>query len=506
MGNLAEGGTQLRTFRRERPSRVLERMAEKFRTMTPVYRQPLLATAQSVGALFQTFLAYGSDVRRMAADEKSIGGSLSSRFMMTAFTNACLAILGVLTGTLVARLLGPQGRGELAAIQIWANVIYGITSLGLAEALLFVCSRQRRDSGRFLTSSAALVFAFSLPVLALGYVLMPYLLSADAKSVVNSARLYLLYVPLAGWALLLSQVLRASNEFRMWNVARALPSAGWLILLIVAAVTSNMRAHTLARWYLFVMVLLVICSVGLVARRMTGPFSFSGKGLRQLVSFGLPATVATFPQLLNLRLDQLALAGFFPPRELGLYSVATAWSLAVYPLLHALGAVIFPAVASEPVLERRNYLVVGAARVGATCAVLTGTIVGLMTPLGVPLLFGRSFQAAVPASVVLIFASSILWFNFVLAEGLKGLGRPKTVMIAEFIGLAVTLTGLVGLLPAFGIVGAGFSCVLGYGSVAIVLLHQTAKATEQPMRVLLKPNARELIGLGISLRNRIKSR
>ena len=56
-----------------------------------------------------------------------------SHLLLTAATNVILALLGLLTGILAARLLGPQGRGELAAIQAWPSFIATVAILKFVQ-------------------------------------------------------------------------------------------------------------------------------------------------------------------------------------------------------------------------------------------------------------------------------------------------------------------------------------------------------------------------------------
>src|SRR5260370_42668881 len=57
-----------------------------------------------------------------------------SHIAVSAATNVGIAALGLLSGPLAARLLGPAGRGEVAAIQnlFWLTAI--LAMLGLPEA------------------------------------------------------------------------------------------------------------------------------------------------------------------------------------------------------------------------------------------------------------------------------------------------------------------------------------------------------------------------------------
>ena len=61
--------------------------------------------------------------------------------------NILLACISVITGTLLARLLGPAGRGELAASTVWGGFLLGVGSLGLPQAIVYFSGRNCRDPG-----------------------------------------------------------------------------------------------------------------------------------------------------------------------------------------------------------------------------------------------------------------------------------------------------------------------------------------------------------------------
>ena len=72
---------------------------------------------------------------------------------VTAFVNVLITLIGLVTGTLLARLLGPQGRGELAAIQGWPTYLVGFAMVGLPHALTYFCGRNPLQSGALLATA-----------------------------------------------------------------------------------------------------------------------------------------------------------------------------------------------------------------------------------------------------------------------------------------------------------------------------------------------------------------
>ena len=55
----------------------------------------------------------------------------------TVIGQALILGMGVVTGILAARMLGPAGRGELAAIVIWPTSIAALISLGVNQAIAY---------------------------------------------------------------------------------------------------------------------------------------------------------------------------------------------------------------------------------------------------------------------------------------------------------------------------------------------------------------------------------
>jgi len=63
--------------------------------------------------------------------------SQSSPWVFTFLTNALILAFGTFTGILTARLLHPEGRGALAAVLFWPEILAGVGICGLNEALVY---------------------------------------------------------------------------------------------------------------------------------------------------------------------------------------------------------------------------------------------------------------------------------------------------------------------------------------------------------------------------------
>jgi len=428
-----------------------------------------------------------ANLRRLAKSLAS-SSSFATQLIMTSGTNQLLGLLGLVTGSCAARLFGPEGRGELAAIQMWPAFLATIANLGLPQALTFYSAQSSEKAGRYLGSATALALLASVPFMATGYVVLPHVLSTQPADTVAAARWYLLLLPIQALGTMPYHLLRGRSDFTAWNTLRLAPGIGWLGILAVAWMLGRTQPALFAFLYLAFLGLLVIPTFQVLRRRVAGPFRPDPRQWQPMLAYGLPSVLSGVPQLLNLRLDQMLMAAFLPMQTLGFYTVAVTWSGAVAQLPNALGAVLFPKTAAQRDARQRGLVFAQGSRLAVLSALSVGAGVALITPWAIPLLFGDKFTAAVPAGLVLVGAAAISAINSVLEEGLRGLGHPAVALWAELGGLVVTALALLMLLVPFGIMGAAVASVLGYSAVMCTLAAFTRRLTGCSLTTLFWPS------------------
>ncbi len=197
-----------------------------------------------------------------------------------------------------------------------------------------------------------------------------------------------------------------------------------------------------------------------------------------MLHYGLPDMLTLLPRMLNQRLDQLLMAAFLDRRTLGLYVVAVSWSSAATPLLSAIGPVLFPTLSATTDRERQSHSLWRVIRVTIVAAFCLTIAAFVLTPILLPFLFGAAYRGAVAPALVLVIASGINAVNLVLADGLRGLGRTRSLLQAEITGLAVTGGLLWALLRPYGATGAAVTSLAAYATVSAVLMRSVRQATK----------------------------
>jgi O-antigen/teichoic acid export membrane protein len=403
---------------------------------------------------------------RVPAPESFWPASLDARpFASTAAANAALAGVALLTGMLAARLLGAEGRGQLAAVHAWPLFLATVGGFGLPEAIAYFGARTPSRARAALATGLLLAVPFVLVAVAAGAWLLPRLLRGQATDVQQVGMLCLALVPLWTLTTAPAQALRGVGRYRAWNVLRLVSPLTWLITLVAVRGTDYATVPTLALAFVGATAL-----AGLVTQvhawwTLAGLAAPERALARPMLAYSAPTMAATIPRWLNLRLDQLIVIALLDARSVGLYVVAVAWSAATHPLAEVVAHNAVPALAGAKDRSKRARVVY---RVGAVAAIGMSLLLLAATPTLLPLIFGVEFRAAISVALILVLAGAVDATNAVGAECLRGVGRPRDVMVAECVGLAVTVVALPVLVLVGGITGAACASFLSYSAILVM--------------------------------------
>lgn len=403
-------------------------------------------------------------------------------------TSFAIQGLNAVTGVLLARALGAEGRGELAAAIIWPSLLAGLGSLGLSDAATFHAARRTATTAVIAGSAVMLAAAQALVLVAVGAVVVPLALARYDDRALHAAFLFLLFIPLNLVALALLGILNGLQRFRAFNLLR-------LLVIVVSATgigllwaTGELTVLSAAVVYLVANALTLMGAAVAVSRSLEERPHFERAVAQSLWSYGLRSHTSSVPLMLNERVDQLLISIVLAPVQLGLYVVAVTLTSITSLVGSSIAMVSLPTIAPlEDGPARRHLARKHISLTLVASAAVTIPLVVLARPL-IELLFGRAFSGAVAAAQVLLVAAGVLATGRVLGAILKAVDRPLEPGKAELGGLLVTLISLAVLLPALGIVGAAIASLLAYAaSLAWNVRSAAAALAVSPLALLLPP-------------------
>jgi O-antigen/teichoic acid export membrane protein len=411
----------------------------------------------------------------IAADDAAVdplgGGPLIARlatlFRRESFRQRLLTPIGVdavilgtnlATGVIVARALGPSGRGELAAALLVSQIAAWLFSTGNTEAISFRQSRHPEEARRLLSSWLAVTVPISVISIIGTVLLLPTLFAAQTEEAIELSQIYMLTIPLILLQGVFWGVLLGDEDFNFYNLTRFVPPAiaalsyAGLLLIDDFDVEMALIANAVAN----------LATVLLLAWRTLRRYPLTGVDvplLRSSMWYGLKAHGGSIGSIVNTRLDLVIIPAFLSAASVGLYSVATNVS-SILPVLTGTVALMLLPVAARQQGSARTVILTLQVTIGISLAIALP--LAALAPFALKLVYGGGFEeAALPLRLLLPGAVAqagvmVLW------SGLLAADRPFLASAAILPAAILTGVGLVIFLPTYGINAAAIISTTSY--------------------------------------------
>ncbi len=374
-----------------------------------------------------------------------------------------LALL-IATAAIIARWLGPEGKGLLALGLLVPNMLGILLNGGIGVANVYFVGSRRLDVPELTANSVGC--ALLATVLGVGIV----------GGLVATGWLEVLVPGVPTWLVLLAMVELPFGLFRIYfstilqglqrivtiNVVNLVQGA--LTLALTALLVIGLQAGLLGALLAYLGASAVSSIVmGALLRRDGGVFMPGGdiSVIRSTLSFGLRGHIGNMLQFFNYRLDMFVVNYFLDPVGVGIYSVSVRFAELLWYLPNAVGFVIFPkAAATKP--EVMNTFTPRVFRI--TLGLTALGALGLML-LGRPLIqfvYSSAFMGAYVPMLVLLPGVVLLGGAKVLTNEIAGRGYPHYNSINSGLALVLTVVLDLVLIPRYGVFGAALASSIAY--------------------------------------------
>jgi antigen flippase len=394
----------------------------------------------------------------------------------TAIVNTLLLALGLGTGILAARLLGPEGRGALALGTAVAGMVTVVVGLGFPQAFTYL-SAAKRDTAQ-AAASLALWSGFVAGGLAviIGWLVIPVLV--DDSTVETVVRIGLFAVPGSVVATNVAGLFQGLRLGRQFNASRlALPASYFACGVAVAVIANAATPEAFAGAYAAAAAIAAATAYALLSPALRRPGWPSRTFVTSALRYGAIAWIGAAALMANTYLAIPILGAFAGLRETGFYAIGLSYAIPVSVVASAIAIHTFPDVAAADLHARASLI---RQRLAMTSAGLVplATIAILAAPLLVPAFFGHEFRPAVSAAQILVLAQGLRGLCYVLADVGRGLGQPGLPSVSEVVGFVATVVLLPAVVPVFGVTGAAIVVVGTNAIIAVVLLLGIGRAIE----------------------------
>lgn len=404
-------------------------------------------------------------------------------------TRVGVLLLGVATTVLVARSLGPSGRGTVAVALSFTMLLVQFGTLGLSTANPFFTATSPADRARIVSNSVWLALAVGALLVAVGLGVRLWLPVVVRGVELTEMAVALAAIPAALAAVFFQSVLLGEGRTVAYNLAE----------LALAVLNFAVLFAGLAVFGLGVTGAIALIASGNILSALTwflllarGGASIQPPDLelaRRMFGYGFRIYIAAVLAFLVVRVDLLLVNAYLGAADAGRYAVAVALADAMYVLPTVVALNLFPRVARGLPYE-------ASARVFRSLALLYGGVCLASVPfavLFVPVLFGPEFSDATKLYLWLLPGIYGYGMLNVLAQHFAGRGFPLEAALVWFAGLGLNLAINFAFLESGGAFVASVASSAAY--LLLLLLHMRLFAKEAGGYRLLRPRARESLEL-----------
>ena len=326
-----------------------------------------------------------------------------SRFRRNVVTTGAVGFavygLGLATGPILARSLGPSGRGDLAAVLVPAQLLGFGLSFGLPSAAAYLV--HRFDRGTLLATNTVFGLVAGIPLVFVTWPLLPGYYRHHGPAALFWAHVFLAATPLSVGTATALGLLWADGANLRWNLWRVAPTALTAILTVGLYLTSRLTVWTaLAAGFIGACsITALLLQKALEWRRL----SVSLAALRSQLSYGARVAIGSAADTVAGRFDQVVMVAMVPSADLGLYAVAVTAAGVSGPLASSLGLALFPELRRERSAEAQRRRTGRALLAVLLISTGVAAALALAGPWLLAFLFGDGFaDAATPLRLLLL--------------------------------------------------------------------------------------------------------
>ncbi|MEO1544702.1 MAG: oligosaccharide flippase family protein [Pseudomonadota bacterium] len=391
-----------------------------------------------------------------------------------------MVALSLMTSVLLARFLGPDGRGLLLALTFWPGFLSGIFRLSVNEALVYHTAKVSDEETavrqrRFATAGFAIQSVIAVLTTLATVLIMQWVLPGDRQAHLSTVLWYAaVFTPLSVLDVHFKSVLQGRGDFKALNTVRLCQPVGYVVALLVLVFLNQLNVEAV--------MIAIVCALSF---SLTVSWVFAGLNLEtpnegastELLKSGWVFHKANLVLYAAAEADKLIVLSLMDDTRTGFYAVALAISLVGSGLVvQSLGLVLARQMAGSPTIDTQRAVFLRNFHTAFILLLGLNGLAALITPTLLPILFGSAFGPAVSTAIILLAMGVFLGLRQISDRAMRATHNTRIGITGEALAIAgillfattgASLGGLEGL--AAGLVLAQLTALV----VVIVMVSRT---------------------------------
>ncbi len=410
----------------------------------------------------------------------------------TLFTSIVSIPLSIITSIIIARNLGPFGKGVFDLVIATSSLLGMLLGLSLPSGIVYVVAQSQVISKGIIPRLGIIALlqgfiAFILLLIIRNFTFSKAFLPQEMGSwVIVAIILILIFSIMASY---IRSIMIGQQQIIRVNKIDILNRIVYFFVIIIAILILNLSGKSISPTY-FIWIQIGLTFLGFILFFIFLIPLLSAQPeipsiMKKIFSFSFPCYLGNLAQFLNYRLDVFIVSFFLGVTNLGIYTLGVTIAQLIWLFSNSFATVLLPNIAASREDPMKNsFRSAQIARLSFLISALSAIGLAIIAPV-IPLVYGANFQQSI--SVLWFLLPGIVAFSLVnvLASYIAGIGRPKINFIFSLVGLCFTIFLDLLLIPNVGIIGASVTSTISYSISALLTVLYFKKITNIPVKEIL---------------------
>ena len=380
-----------------------------------------------------------------------------------------------ITSLILARLLGPEGRGLVSALMVPSQLAVNLSEMGIRQSTAFHLGKGIFTLERLLPTLLLMIPMASALAIGVSLIYFQFAGVAEHDWLLQGLAVAAIPTSLAtsyASGVFLGRQRIAAFRSTSWRPALfrliAIIIFGWMLGMgVVGVMLAALGSSLMGSAYAFY----------LLAKEGKLRFGFDREVATKLQRRGLTYAASLFVLMLNYKIMILLLTRYSTLSEVGLYTQATVIAELIWEIPAAVSSLVLSRGVNARQQREFSAKVLVLARISFLAAVLVSIALAIAAPLLFPILFSHRFAASAPICVTLLPGVAAFIVFKILNTDLAGRGKPWASML---IMAPVLLTNIFlgwWMITKDGAMGAALASSISYVIAAVLYLFVYSRMT-----------------------------
>ena len=384
--------------------------------------------------------------------------------LITFTTRISQLLLGIVTSIIIARVLGPEGRGIYALVILLPMLLIAFANFGIGPASVYYIGKKKYSPLEIFGSNIIFSILLSIFAITIGLVVIFFFGNKVFPGVTKEYLLLALcLIPFKFFLTFVVNILLGLQEIKKYNFINLLRNFIFLALIILFLLWLQYSIKAVIVAQILSLLLTSIVLFFLTKKEVGGVVLSIKKSLfKDFFNYGSKIYLISIFSFLLLRIDMFMINIFLNPIEVGFYSIAVGLTEKIWLISQSAGTVLFPRVCSETNDKKLKEFTPFVCRNVLWITVFIATLLFFLSPYVIDLFYSEQFHKSILPFQILLIGAIAISGSRILAKDFTGRGRLQENIYISAFSLILNIILNIIFIPKFGIIGAAWATVISY--------------------------------------------